>query len=119
MLLKKGFITERVIELISSWKHTGFGVYCGKRINPKDARSTKNLARYIIRASFSQERMKYFLDKAKVIYKSKYGEDVEEFSCLEWLAAPVSHIPDRGGQTVRMVFFLFLFTYHVFPASIS
>jgi len=26
MLLSKGFITERVIELISSWKHTGFGV---------------------------------------------------------------------------------------------
>jgi len=50
MLLKKSLITERVIELISTWKHTGFGVYCGKRINPIDARSTENLARYIIRA---------------------------------------------------------------------
>jgi len=53
MLLKKGLITERVIELISSWAHTGFSVYSGKRIYPKDARSTENLARYIIRASFS------------------------------------------------------------------
>ena len=53
MLLKKGLITERVMDLILSWRHTGFGVYCGKRINPKDARSTENLARYIIRASFS------------------------------------------------------------------
>ena len=26
MLLKKGLITERVIDLISSWRHTGFGV---------------------------------------------------------------------------------------------
>ena len=26
MLLRKGLITERVIELISSWAHTGFGV---------------------------------------------------------------------------------------------
>ncbi len=26
MLLNKGFITKRVIELISSWAHTGFGV---------------------------------------------------------------------------------------------
>ncbi len=34
MLLSKGLITERVIELISSWRHTGFGVYCGKRTNP-------------------------------------------------------------------------------------
>ena len=70
MLLRKGLITERVIELISSWKHTGFGVYCGKRINPEDARSTENLARYIIRASFSQERMKYYPDEAKVLINS-------------------------------------------------
>ncbi|MBU2563153.1 MAG: hypothetical protein KJ568_01730 [Actinobacteria bacterium] len=45
--------------------------------------------------------MKYFPDKAKVTYQSKYGKDVKEFSCLEWMAALVSHIPDRGGQTVR------------------
>ncbi len=101
MLLAKGFITEKIIDLISSWRHTGFSVYCGKRINPKDKISTENLARYIIRASFSQERMKYYPDEAKVTYQSKYGKDVAEFSCLEWLAALVSHIPDRGGQTVR------------------
>jgi len=101
MLLAKGFITEKIIDLISSWRHTGFGVYCGKRINPKDARSTENLARYIIRASFSQERMKYYPDEAKVTYESKYGRQAKEFSCLEWMAALVSHIPDRGGQTVR------------------
>ena len=53
MLLAKGLITEMVVELILSWRHTGFGVYCGKRIYPKEARSTENLARYIIRASFS------------------------------------------------------------------
>jgi len=45
--------------------------------------------------------MKYFPDKAKVIYKSKYGKDVAEFDPLEWLAVLVSHIPDRGAQTVH------------------
>jgi len=45
--------------------------------------------------------MKYYPDKAKVIYKSKYGKEVREFDCLGWMAALVSHIPDRGGQTVR------------------
>jgi len=45
--------------------------------------------------------MKYFPDQAKVTYKSKYGKDVAEFDPLEWLAALVSHIPDRGWQTVR------------------
>ncbi len=101
MLLAKGLITGKVVELISSWAHSGFGTYCGKRIYPKEARSTENLARYIIRASFSQERMKYYPDEAKVTYRSKYGKQVKEFSSLEWMAALVSHIPDRGGQTVR------------------
>ena len=70
LLLSRGLITQRVIALILSWKHTGFSVYCGKRINPKDKRSTENLTRYIIRASFSQDRMKYFPDEEKVTYQS-------------------------------------------------
>ena len=45
--------------------------------------------------------MKYYPDEAKVTYESKYGKDVAEFSCLEWMAALVSHIPDKGGQTLR------------------
>ncbi len=101
MLLVKGLITERVVELIYSWRYTGFGVYCGKRVYPKEQRLTENLARYIIRASFSRERMKYFPDEAKVTYWSKYRKEVKEFNSLEWMAALVSHIPDRGGQTVR------------------
>jgi len=53
LLLSKSLITERIVKLISSWRHSGFGVYCGKRIYPKEASSTENLAKYIIRASFS------------------------------------------------------------------
>lgn len=45
--------------------------------------------------------MEYYPDKAKVTYESKYIKEVKEFSPLEWMAALVSHIPDRGGQTVR------------------
>ena len=101
MLLAKGLITQRMVELINSWKHTGFSVYCGKRIYPRDKISTENLARYIIRASFSQERMKYYPDRLIVTYESKYGKRVAEFSPLEWIAALSSHIPDRGGQTVH------------------
>jgi len=53
MLKKKRLITDRTIELISSWRHSGFNVYCGDRIYPRRADSMENLARYIIRASFS------------------------------------------------------------------
>jgi len=38
----------------------------------------ENLARYIIRASFTQERMIYVPEESKVLYKSKDGEQRED-----------------------------------------
>jgi len=58
MLLKKGKITEEMFRMLSAWKHSGFNVFYGNRISPKDETAMENLARYIIRASFSQERMR-------------------------------------------------------------
>jgi hypothetical protein len=59
MLLSRGKITRDLIVLIRSWRHSGFQVYGGPRILPDEEEATENLARYIIRASFSQERMTY------------------------------------------------------------
>jgi hypothetical protein len=42
-----------------NWYHSGFNVYCGNAICPHNEEGLENLARYIIRASFSQERMTY------------------------------------------------------------
>src|SRR3974390_3749768 len=61
----------------------------------------ENLARYIIRASFSQERMTYLDQEAKVIYNSKNGKATKIFDALEWMAAMCSHIPNKGEQMVR------------------
>jgi hypothetical protein len=54
MLLSRGKITEKMIRLLSGWKHTGFNVFCGNRISPIDDTAIEHLARYNIRASFSQ-----------------------------------------------------------------
>ncbi len=61
----------------------------------------ENLARYIIRASFSQERMTYLPDESRVIYQSKDGKQEKTFDALEWLAAMCSHVPNKGEQMVR------------------
>jgi hypothetical protein len=47
--------------------------FYGPRIHPREEDAKENLARYIIRASFSQERMTYIREESKVIYKSKHG----------------------------------------------
>ncbi|MDY7038660.1 MAG: transposase [Thermodesulfobacteriota bacterium] len=59
MLLVKGKITQDMIALLDKWRHSGFNVFCGTRIQPGDEDTMENLARCIIRASFSQERMTY------------------------------------------------------------
>ena len=45
--------------------------------------------------------MEYYPQRPLVIYESKYDKKVTEFDSLEWMAALISHIPDRGAQTVH------------------
>ena len=101
MLLAKGKITEKMIAMLSTWRHSGFNAFCGNRISPKDDTAMENLARYIIRASFSQERMHYKDQEGKVVYTVKDGKSVKVFPAMEWIAAMCSHIPNRGEQMVR------------------
>jgi hypothetical protein len=100
MLLAKGKITEKMIAMLSTWRHSGFNAFCGNRISPDDT-AMENLARYIIRASFSQERMHYKDQEGKVVYTAKDGKSVKVFPAMEWIAAMCSHIPNRGEQMVR------------------
>jgi hypothetical protein len=69
--------------MLSTWRHSGFHVFCGNRIQPKEKETMENLARYIIRASFSQERMQYLDEEGKVVYTSKDGRTSKSFPSLE------------------------------------
>jgi Putative transposase. len=61
----------------------------------------KNLARYIIRASFPVERLNYIREDSKVIYKSKKGSKTKEFDAIDFIASICSHIPNKNEQMVR------------------
>jgi hypothetical protein len=102
MLKAEGKITDVIIENMMNWRHSGFHVYCGKAIWPHNEEGLENLSRYIIRASFSQERMTYIAANdasdgvSKVIYQSKDGTTTKTFDALDWLAQLVIHIPNKG-----------------------
>ncbi|MCP4140887.1 MAG: IS91 family transposase, partial [Chloroflexi bacterium] len=106
MLKAEGKITDVVIENMINWHHSGFNVYCGNAIWPNNEESLENLARYIIRASFSQERMTYVAAQdsldgiSKVIYESKDGKTFKTFEALDWLGQLTTHIPNKGEQMV-------------------
>jgi hypothetical protein len=93
------------------WRLFRFHVFCGNLISPNDETAMENLARYIIRASFSQEPMQYLDQEGKAVYTSKDGKSSKVSPAMEWLfAMPAcacthadrcSHIPNRGEQIVR------------------
>jgi len=101
MLLAKGKITHDMITLLDKWRHSGFNVFFGSRILPRQEKSMENLARYIIRASFSQKRMTYHRESGQVEYQSKDGSQTKVFDALEWIAAMCSHVPNKGEQMAR------------------
>ncbi len=82
-------------------------MYCGEAMWTHNEQGLENLARYIIRASFSQERVTYIAadqsadGMAKVIYQSKDGTSTKTFDALDWLAQLVTHIPSKGEQMIR------------------
>lgn len=92
MLKKEGKITDAVIDNMMSWHHSGFHVHIGERIRPEDEQGLENLARYIIRACFSQERVVYIPvgestdGVPKVIYTSKDGRTRQ--TLMHWTGWP-------------------------------
>ncbi len=109
MLKKEGKINDAIIENMLSRRHTGFHVHIGARIRPEDETALGNLAKYIVRASFSQERMlcipaeKSADGSAKVVYQSKDGKTEQTFDAPDWLARLVVHIPNKYEQLVGYV----------------
>jgi hypothetical protein len=58
MLLNRQKLTKKMIAMLSTWRHSGFHIFCGNRISPYDETVMENLG-YIVWASFSQLWMQY------------------------------------------------------------
>ena len=74
-------------------------------------KTMENLTAYLIRSSFSQQRMEYLPHEAEVRYQSKDGKEKKTYHALEWLAAMPAcarphadrgtHVPHRRQQSVK------------------
>ena len=71
MLMKKGLLNAERVKLMESWEHSGFNIDASVRIGADDATGRENLARYLIRAPFSAEKLTYDVAESTVIYKAK------------------------------------------------
>ena len=48
--LSKEKITEELIDMLMTWRHSGFNVFCGPRIQPGEQEAMENPVVYIIRS---------------------------------------------------------------------
>ncbi|MCP4262334.1 MAG: hypothetical protein GY774_33265, partial [Planctomycetes bacterium] len=59
MLKKEGKITDELINNLMSWRHSGFSVHNGVRIARDDEEGRDKRGQYIIRNTFSEEKLTY------------------------------------------------------------
>jgi len=95
---------ERV-QVLHSWKHSGFNVHAGEPVPPENKAQLEQLAQYILRNPFSVQKMTLESPTDTVIYRSKLNPKInrnfEVFTPTDFLAAITQHIPDKGAQMVR------------------
>jgi len=106
MLKKEGKIDQDIISKLLKWKHSGFGIDNGVRIEKNNAKGREAIAQYICRNTINQEKIRYQVETGRVIYhfKMSRGKNKKNFAVYDaeaFIAALTQHIPDRSFQMVR------------------
>jgi hypothetical protein len=97
-LLKKEKLTQERIELLRSWRHSGFNVNADRRVARGDRVELERLLQYMERPPVCLERLEYRSD-GMILYRGKHnpslGRDYQFCSPLEFLALLVPHVALR------------------------
>jgi len=94
---------------MANWRHPGFSVFQGERIDADDHEARRRLAGYMVHPPIALERLRYRPETGQVIYygrqRGRCGDGEASaariFPALDFLAALCTHIPDSGQQLVR------------------
>lgn len=104
-LVAKKLLPPERVQVLLSWKYSGFYVHAGEPVPPENKAELEHLAQYILRDPFSVEKMTMESPDDTVIYRSrlnaKINRNFEVFTPTDFLAAITQHIPDKGAQMVR------------------
>lgn len=119
LLLAEGRITEKVVEQMRSWRHSGFSVDKSVYLPAGDQAAIQRLLQYMLRCPFSLKRMIQTTADGNVAYRATrekciafptrndtqfrrgVSRNFEIFEPLDFIAEVTQHIPEHGAQTVR------------------
>jgi hypothetical protein len=98
-LRQQGLLSRERMELIQSWRHSGFGVYLDRTLYPEDQDGIMRIGRYLLRAPIALERMDYDRDRGMVTYRTdKFG--IMEIEVLDFIARLAVQVPDPYERLV-------------------
>ena len=101
LLKDKGLLNEERIQLLLSWRRSGFSIDDSVRIPAGQQRAIEHVARYMLRAPVSLSRMQWSRDDSEVFYLAKGSHDDPEtpsaparrIETLEFVARVIAQIP--------------------------
>ncbi|HWT83259.1 MAG TPA: transposase, partial [Candidatus Methylomirabilis sp.] len=105
LLVQERLLPPERVQVLYSWKHSGFNLHAGEPVPPDAKADLEDLAQYILRNPFSVEKMTLESPGDIVIYRSRHNAKInrnfEVFTPTDFLAAITLHIPDKGAQMIR------------------
>ncbi len=109
-LAQKGLLPDDRARMLRGWVHSGFNIHRSRRVQPDEREDLERLAQYIIRNSFSIDKMQvsppsHTNPEGSILYRSglnpKIQRNFEVFTPCDFIAAITQHIPDKSFQLVR------------------
>jgi hypothetical protein len=106
-LLREELITHERVDLLSSWRHSGFSVHNSVYVPPSDQQAIEALVRYMMRPPVSLARLRLLPGKDQVLHFPKTGGDdpgstqPEQIDAMDYVARVLSQIPPPKKHLVR------------------
>jgi hypothetical protein len=107
LLRRRGLLSPERIELLLSWRRSGFSVHNRVFAHPQDGREFEALVRYMMRSPVSLTRLRFTPGAKEVVYAGKGGQDAREpgeeerVDAEDFVARVLVQIPDPRRHLVR------------------
>ena len=89
-LLAEEKITQRLVDILLSWRHPGFSVFQGEPVAPGDHEARERLARYCVHPPIALHRLHYDRQTHRVTYdpKNHDGSANPDPAAPPWISSP-------------------------------
>jgi hypothetical protein len=107
LLRRRGLLSEERIDLLLSWRRSGFSVHNRVYAHPGEGREFEALVRYMGRSPVSLKRLRFGPGSKEVVYTRKGGHDAaepgddERIAAEEFVARVLVQIPEPRRHLVR------------------